>query len=93
MRLKLLLVTGIAFMVVGCATPYIGMTEKEFRASRPLGLTIEAMNAPGNVIYRYWEWGSPVALYTFYYFQDGRLVQMDRGQPQQFRVQQEIVNR
>ena len=90
MRAKPLLVSGVALMVVGCATPYIGMTQQEFLSSH-LGASLYSANAQ-STIYTWWEGGLQPG-YGFYYFTNGRLVQIDHGQPQQIRVQQEIINK
>jgi hypothetical protein len=41
----------------------------------------------------YTTWDPVTQSYMFYYFSNGRLNQMDHGQPQQIRVQHEILNR
>lgn len=87
----------VVVLAGGCASPraYLGMSQQEFVASVNatgfLGnsVTVERLT-DHEAVYRE-DLGTSGAM--FYYFVDGRLARMDRGVPQQQRVQYEIVQR
>ncbi len=85
MRLKLWLIIGVAFMVVGCATPYLGMSRHDFLTTTGIAVWVDRIT-PQDIVY--YDQGG-----LFYYFVNDRLVRMDRGELKQLRVQQEIINR
>ena len=72
-------------MVVGCATPFLGMNRQDFLTTTGIAVWVDRIT-PQDIVY-YDQSG------LFYYFVNDRLVKIDRGVPQQFRVQQEILNR
>ena len=78
----------VAVCMAGCATSYIGMTRTDFLILSGLnGISVTTARVTAtDTVYQ-----DQTGL--FYYFVNDRLVQIDRGIPNQTRYQYEIINR